>query len=283
MSVDLVGAVDMHVHFGPDPGRIRRVSGTEAVAQAAAAGHAGLVLKSHDAPTAQVAAALTDSSAIAVFGSVCCDVGVGGLNVVAVGNALAIGAKVVWLPTFSSTQDWDRHGRHRDVPWPGIAVCDDAGELVPDAASILHATFAAGAVVATGHISIVEHLAVARSRPEHGKVVVTHARETLCGPGDDMTIEVLEELVALGAVIEFCALTCIGALATREPAEVAAVIRRIGPEHSTIASDFGQEKNEPPVIGLAAFADALHACGLTEHEIRTMAVDNPRRLVGLES
>lgn len=281
MSIELVGAVDMHVHFGPDPGRTRRVSGPEAVTQAAAAGHAGLVLKSHDAPTANVAAALSESASVHVFGSICCDVGVGGLNSVAVDNALAIGAKVVWLPTFSSTQDWERHGRQHHVAWPGVAVCDEAGELLPAARAVLKSTFDADAIVATGHISIAEHIAVLRARPRTGKVIVTHALETLCGPGNEMTVEFLEELVTLGAVVEFCALTCIGALATRDPADIAAAITRLGAQNCTIASDFGQEKNEPPVIGLARFAEALHACGLSTAQIRTMAVENPQRLLGV--
>lgn len=122
------------------------------------------MLKSHDAPTANVAAALAASASVHVFGSVCCDVGIGGLNSVAIDNALAFGAKIVWLPTFSSSQDWHRHGRNHDVAWPGVAVCDGAGNSCPQQRTA-QSTFAAGAIVATGHISVREHLAVARARP----------------------------------------------------------------------------------------------------------------------
>ena len=57
MTVDRSGATDLHCHFGPDPHRARSVTALEAARQAAAAGHAAIVLKSHDTPSAGLAAA----------------------------------------------------------------------------------------------------------------------------------------------------------------------------------------------------------------------------------
>lgn len=279
-EVDLTGAVDMHVHFGPDPGRTRRTNALEAADQAAAAGHAGIVLKSHDTPTANVAALCATVSSIPVFGSICCDLPVGGMNPWAVENALEIGAKVVWLPTMTSVEDWPTHREHHRAPGPGVRVTED-GRLTPEAEEVLRLVVEHDAVVASGHISIEEHLAVAAAMPPGGKFLVTHGLETLCGPRRSMTTELLEELVGRGAVVEFCAMTCTGAFATRPTEEIAAAMTRLGPDACTVASDFGQEANDLPTVGLARFAAELVRCGIDEAAVRRMAVDNPQRLVGL--
>src|SRR6185503_17608798 len=75
------------------------------------------------------------------------------------------------------------------LPGPGISVIDADGELTPDTLEVL-------ALVA-----------------EHDAVLVTHAMEELAGPNLDATR--CAELAELGASIELCALTCVGALATR--------------------------------------------------------------------
>ena len=108
MTVDLRGAADLHVHFGPDAHRPRSVTALQAAREAAAAGHAALVLKSHDFPTAAVAAVVDEvADGVRVFGGITCDRENGGVNPAAVDVALRLGAKVVWLPTLSSRQDVD--------------------------------------------------------------------------------------------------------------------------------------------------------------------------------
>jgi hypothetical protein len=55
-------------------------------------------------------------------------------------------------------------------------------------------------------------------------------------------------------------------------------IRAVGAEHSVLSSDLGQPFNPPVEDGLALMADHLLGAGFTPDEIRTMAVDNTRRL-----
>src|SRR5215475_11183127 len=109
MSVDLAGAADLHCHFGPDAHRSRSVDAFEAARDAAAAAHTAVVLKSHDAPTASLAWAVQRDvgDAVSVFGGICCDREVGGMNPAAVEVALRLGARIVWLPTLTSQQDVD--------------------------------------------------------------------------------------------------------------------------------------------------------------------------------
>jgi hypothetical protein len=283
MSVDLTGAADLHAHFGPDPHRQRSVTGLEAAQQARAAGHHAIVLKSHDTPSAGLAAALDPLvEGLRVFGGISCDREVGGMIPAAVEVALSLGAKIVWLPTLSSGQDFDNGvAAQLGIPGPGIRIVDADGDLTPETHEILALVAEHDAILATGHVSAAEHVVVSRAFARRGHVVVTHAMEELAGP--NLSVGQCVELAELGASIELCALTCIGALATRPVSDLVECIRAVGVDHVTLGTDFGQAVNDPPAAGLQTFADALYAAGLTESEIRRMAVTNPNALLALDA
>jgi hypothetical protein len=283
MSVDLAGAADLHCHFGPDAHRARSVDAFEAARDAAAAGHRALVLKSHDFPTAALAWAVgRETDAVDVFGGICCDDEVGGLNPAAVEAALRIGARIVWLPTLSSRQDVvNGVAAQLGRAGPGLVVTDDEGELLDETRAVLDLVHEHHAVLATGHVSAAEHFAVVRAYARRGLVLITHATEDLAGPKLDAAQ--CRELAELGAWVELCAMTCIGALATKSVADMVATIRAVGVEHVTLGTDFGQAINPRPAAGFQTYADALFAEGLTEREIRTMACNNPCHLLELET
>lgn len=279
MGVDISGAIDLHCHFGPDAHRARSVTALEAAAQAHDAGHAGVLLKSHTEPTAQLARIVADAvPGIAVYGGVCCDHEIGGLNPAAVETALALGGRVVWLPTLASRQDVvNGVAAQLGIPGPGLVVIDDDGEILPVVHEIAALCREHDAVLATGHVSADEHFAVARAFGAGQRVLVTHALEDLVGP--HLTVAELIVLADLGAWIELCALTCIGALATRPVADLAGAADQVGPHRCTLASDYGQAQNARPVEGLQQFADQLATEGLAADAIRTMVVANPATLV----
>src|SRR5262249_6650018 len=135
------------------------------------------------------------------------------------------------------------------------------------------------AILATGHVSAEEHFAVVKAYGHRGRLLVTHAREDLAGP--NLTEAQCVALADLGAAIELCAMTCIGALASRPVADLAACARAGGRERCTLATDYGQAANPHPAAGLQGFADALLREGVSETDIRTMACANPSRLLGM--
>jgi hypothetical protein len=283
MSVDLTGAADLHCHFGPDPHRARSVDAFEAASEAGAAGHRAVVLKSHDSPTPSLAWAVQRAvgDAISVFGGICCDREIGGVNPAAVEVALGLGARIVWLPTLSSRQDFENGvAAQLGIPGPGIVVTDRDDQLLAETHDVLALVKEHDAILATGHVSAAEHYAVVRAFARSGKVLVTHATEDLAGP--NLTPAQCRELADLGAWIELCAMTCIGGLATRTVAEMVETVRAVGVARVTLGTDFGQKINPHPAAGLQTYADALYAEGLSEDEIRRMACANPCELLGVQ-
>ncbi len=103
--------------------------------------------------------------------------------------------------------------------------------------------------------------------------------ETLAGP--NLGIDQCRQLADLGALIELCAMTCLGALATRAVVDMVACVRAVGAERCTIATDYGQKANPRPAQGLQAFADSLVDHGLPPDHVRRMACANPCSLLGL--
>lgn len=243
------------------------------------------MLKSHDAPTASLAWAVQRdvADATSVFGGICCDREVGGVNPAAVEVALRLGARVVWLPTLTSRQDVvNGVAAQLGISGPGLVVTDDdTGVLLPATLEVLALVREHGAILATGHVSAAEHYAVVKEFASSGHVVVTHATEELAGP--NLSAQQCAELAALGASIELCAMTCIGALATRSVGDMLATIRAVGPEHVTLGTDFGQQVNPHPTAGLQTYADALFGEGVTETEIRRMACTNPCMLLSIDT
>jgi hypothetical protein len=275
----VVGAVDMHCHHGPDPHRKRSVDAAEAVAEAEALGMGAVVLKSHAYPTGPIAMLMQKTVArLRVFGGICCDAEVGGLNPAAVEVALRTGARVVWMPTFSSVVDRRKLG----LPGPGIPVVDERARLVDGAEEILRLAKAHDAVVATGHIDLPEQMALVDAARALGvRTVMTHALETLVGP--DHRLSDVIELADRGATIEFTYLTCIpgGFAATEDPLTFAKAMMAVVPERAVMSTDFGQDRSPHPAAGMAMFIDEMLRAGVPAPAIDLMARRNPSRLLGL--
>jgi predicted metal-dependent phosphotriesterase family hydrolase len=62
---------------------------------------------------------------------------------------------------------------------------------------------------------------------------------------------------------------------------VAAVVRSVGARSIILSTDMGQVGIPLPPDGLAAFAEELHAQGISDADLKLMIKDNPARLLGL--
>ncbi len=271
------GALDIHVHCAPDPRVERRGSAIEVAQQAKDMGMRGLVLKSHDYPTQPMA--YTASQAvpdITLIGGVALDVEVGGLNPKAVESTAMMGGRVVWMPTFSARADRQHKGLDG-----GICLLDDRGRLVPEVNAILELIKSHDMVLATGHISTEESMALVSEARNLGirRVVVTHATTMSFWTG--MTLEDMKTLASMGAYIEHCIHVMMPLTQRMAPADLAETISAIGLENCIVSTDFGQDFHPMPPEGVRMGIATLLQAGLEEVEVGMLVKDNPSRLLGL--
>ncbi len=270
-------AVDIHVHFAPDSNVERRSDAIEVARSALHAGMRGVVLKSHEYPTAPVA--YTASRAIpgiSLIGGIALNAEVGGLNPMAVETSANMGGRVVWMPTISARADHQRQGLEG-----GISLLDKRGRLVPEVFPILETIKRHDMTLGTGHISAEESMVLVDEAVNLGihRIVVTHASTMAHWVG--MTVEDMKALAAKGAFIEHCVNIMMPLALSVKPSTFVDMLREIGPEHCIISSDFGQAHHPMPSEGLRMGMATLLQSGLDEVEVGMLVKDNPSRLLGL--
>jgi hypothetical protein len=288
---DIAGAIDIHVHAGPE--LFTRLGDAFDIAERARdAGMAGLVLKCHHEST--VARAYFTRKAvdgIQVWGGITLNQFVGGINPVAVAAALDSGAKFVWMPTMHADHHIKLLGAGTyGVPTmtlskgatitSGITVLDADGKLTSETVQIIQMVALSGAVLATAHLSETEIRAVVTACRDNGaKCVVTHAFFPR------HTIEFLSEMAELGAVIEISAVVSYPMARHLMPGMSLAMardlIRAIGADRAVISTDSGQIHNPWPPDILRAFLNSMIAVGIPESDLEKMVKEQPRRLLGL--
>ena len=271
------GAVDIHVHFAPDPRVERRGNAIEVALQAKQMGMRGRVLKSHEYPSHPVAYTVSQMVPdITLVGGVALDVEVGGLNPMAVECTAQVGGRVVWMPTFSAQADRQHKGLSG-----GICLLDGQGKLVPEVYQILEVVKAHDMVLATGHISTKECMVLVEEARNLGirRVVVTHGTTSAFWTG--MTPEDMKTLAGMGAYIEHCVHVMMPTTYRVSPQDLVDTIRTIGAEHCIISSDFGQDFHPMPAEGLRMGIATLLQAGMEEVEVGMLVKDNPSRLLGM--
>ncbi|NQW23620.1 MAG: hypothetical protein HQ475_09280 [SAR202 cluster bacterium] len=272
----LEGALDIHVHFSPDPKVERRAGAVEIALQARDMGMQGIVLKSHEYPTHPVAATTSELvPEINILGGIALDYEVGGLNSYAVEATAEMGGRVVWMPTFSAKADRETKGLEG-----GISLLDKSGALVPEIHPILETIKSHDMVLATGHISTAESMALVAEARNMGiqRVVVTHATTMSFWTG--MTVEDMKELARMGAYIEHCLHVVMPTTHRLDPKDLAKTISAIGPERCILSTDFGQDFHPMPAEGMRMGIGTMLRSGMEEVEVGMLVKDNPSRLMG---
>jgi hypothetical protein len=266
----LKGAFDLHVHAGPDT-RPRRLDALETARHAYEAEMMGFVLKAHDYPTAPLAYVLDRMyPGLTVAGAIVLNRAVGGLNPDAVMVAADLDARVVWMPTFGA----DHYLRGRGGG-PGIRLTDDAGAVLPELLEILDIVGQRDMVLASGHVSPSEALAMFRAAGERGvrRMIATH-------PASVATMDEQREMVSLGAHVEYTFLSCMPGQRRASPADLVSAVRELGIEHCVVTTGFGQWMNPPPAEGMRMAIAALLDAGMEPDEISTLVKVNPSQLIG---
>lgn len=286
----LDGLVDMHVHSGPSPFP-RRFDHVEAAQDGARIGMRAMVAKSHHHNTQMDILAMkgrfADVAATA-YGGIALNSTVGGLNVHAVRMCLRMGGKVVWFPTISSGRHIECHPEDGAFPTTTVPltleridIVDEDGGLKPEAIEILDEIKEQEAVVNGGHMypDYIRTLFQAANERGMTRMVVSHP-DFVIGADPDLC----RELTELGAFVEH-EIGMYDPEGTQkwDPRKLLTWIETLGPEHTVLASDFGQAANPKPVDAWMRVAGALLDLGLAEKDLRRMVRDNPTYLLNLDA
>ena len=286
----LQGAVDIHIHHGPD--LYPRIQDAFELAQdAKAAGMRGVCLKTHNFPTAPMALlARKHVPGIDIFGSITCNLEVGGVNPSAVEAAIKYEARQIWLPTIDSTNhalvtgSVGQHGRGLTIKGglsdyarkkPRLFLLDDEGNLAPALHEIFSMIADADIILNLGHISFKEMTAIVPAAQRAGvkRIICDHPFFSCLSLGQQ------SELADQGVWINFTA----GELLPRwwrvSVADFAAAIRNVGVPRAVISSDCGQLHNPPMVEALRITCQLLLEEDFTADEIKRLLHRNPAELL----
>ncbi len=289
------GGFDPHVHVAPDFVQ-RRITDLELAERFAQLGLAGFGLKSHYTATAERAAVVSAAvPQVRALGTITLNHAVGGLNATAVEVAAREGARIVWLPTVSSVNEFgeveaaDPDGRvpvwvRFELELRNAGVCPrpvpviaGGGAVLPELVNVLEVIARHDLVLATGHLARPEILPVvdAAVAAGVGTIVVTHPEF----PSQGIPAAEQRLLAERGALMERAFTTPYTGKCTWEA--VFEATRAVGADHTVWGSDLGQVFNPPVEDGLALMADQFLQAGFSEDEVRIMAVENTRRLAGV--
>ena len=278
-ELNLKGAIDFHVHQGPDS-VMRKIDADDLAKLAKSLGMRGMVMKNHWQPTASLAYLMRKQVPdFEIFGGVTQNVALGGINLEAVKRMVATKGgygRVIWLPTFDNDTPDKRARKIATVP-----ISKD-GKLLPSVLELISwIGTQPGLVLETGHATPQEGLTIIREAKPRGvkHIVVTHA------PDMGWSVEQMREAGAQGAYLEF---VYNSTLSKDQPAKLkryAEMIRAVGPQHVIMATDLGgvPPGTDPPLQphGFLDYMRAMHREVLTVADINRMTKTNPALALGL--
>lgn len=247
------GIIDTHIHTAPDI-KPRILNDVEAAKEAKKEGMQAIVIKSHVESTAGRAKIAGEISGLKVFGGLCLNSSVGGLNPSAVKATADLGGKIIWFPTVSAGK---------------ISIDFENRE------DVLNIIAGNDLILATGHLKpeniflLLDHAKSMNIK----KIIINHPLTGVIGASIDEQKE-----MAKGAFLEHCYVACMERHDNLDPGIMADAIKEIGPKRCIMATDFGQIHNPRPVGGMKMFIDSMLKCGIKESDLYKMCIENPSKL-----
>jgi len=286
----LVGAIDMHCHSGPSV-MPRMIDHIEALKEASAAGMKALLFKDHFYSATPVTELLTSHFGhleVTLLSGVPLNDTAGGLNPYAVDHGLKLGARLVWMPTFSAANHI-RHNRHghllpTKVPMRRpkmLTVVDEDGRIKDEVKEILDQIAEFDAVLSAGHLHISEIWPLFEEAEKRGvrRRLVQHPTYTIGATYAD-----IRELTDSGAYVahSLCMFIPESRFQYYPSEELKAVIEAGGTERTILGSDLGQINNPTPVSGFRAVIRLCIELGFDDPTIRRLVGGNAAELIGLQ-
>ena len=288
----LKGAIDLHCHSGPSV-MPRYFDHYEAMQEASEAGLAALLIKDHYYSATPVTSLLNKHFShlkVTLLSGVPLNNQSGGLNIYAVEHGIALGAKLVWMPTFASRNHIAHHKADANFSFPQskkpmlsakpLTVLDDAGHLLPEVLPILDMVAEHDVVLSSGHLHITEIWPLFEEAKRRG------VKRLLCNHPSyivDATLADMTRLAAMGVYVEhsMCMFAENSKFRFYDPATLKGMIEAAGVDHTILGSDLGQAGNPRLVDGFLSVIEICLDLGYSEEQVRKMVATNAATLVGL--
>ena len=290
----MVGAIDLHCHSGPSV-MPRYFDHYEAMQEASSAGIRALLIKDHyysATPVTEVLNKHFKHLKVTLLSGVPLNNQTGGLNVYAVEHGIKLGAKLVWMPTFTSANHINEHKKDAHFkdkfpqakkkmlePTP-LTVLDAQGRLVPEVLPILDLVAEHDVVLSGGHLNIREIFPLFEEAKRRGvkRLLVNHPTYVVGASLDD-----IRKLVGMGAYVEhsMCMFVPGSKFKFYDPPELDALIGAGTVERTILGSDLGQQGNPRLVDGFRNVIETCLDLGYGEAQIRRLVSANAAALIGL--
>lgn len=280
MTVTLDGIYDMHVHSALDiiP---RKCSDLDLAEQGVQANAAGIVLKYHQGDTTPRAYLCNEyvqkkypNSHFKMYGSLTMNLPVGGFNIHAVDVAIQNNASVIWMPTIDAEND--RKKQHKTG---GLTIFDENNNLKQEVLDILKRIQEANVVLATGHLSPKEIIALVKQARDMyiKKIVITHPEFWIVGLTHAEQLQLVEDY---GVILEHCFKQPLSNGCWKNNLEdLISLVKEIGSSHIMLDTDSGQPMNPS---WSQAWQEILTTClqqGISEKDLYHMTHEIPEELL----
>jgi hypothetical protein len=290
----LIGSVDLHCHSGPSV-MPRSIDHIEAAKEASAVGMKALLFKDHYYSVTPVTELLMNHFShlkVQLLSGVPLNNTSGGLNRYAVDHGINLGAKLVWMPTFSAENHINAHKKDKDfeekfpttkeamlAPTP-LRVTNSNGLLLDEVKFILDLIAENDLVLSSGHLHISEIWPLFDEAKKRGvsRLLCNHPTYIVGASLTDIT-----QLVSIGAYIEhsMCMFVQRSKYKFYEPEELNNMIKAAGIDKTILGSDLGQVGNPSPVDGFRAVINMCLDLGYNEQEIHQLVSKNASKLMGI--
>ncbi|SDR03093.1 hypothetical protein SAMN04490186_2996 [Pseudomonas grimontii] len=288
------GAIDLHCHSGPSV-MPRYCDHIEAMREASEAGLKAVLLKDHYYSCTPVTTLLNKHFSeldVHMLSGVPLNNSVRGLNVHAVEHGLKLGAKLVWMPTFSSANHIAHH--HQDEkftekfpqttqrmlqPIP-LTVLDENGRLKEEVKAILDLIAAEDVVLSAGHLNIKEIWPLFEEARNRGvkRLLVNHPTYVV-----DATLDDMRQLAREGVYMEhsMCMWVPGSKFKFYDDQFLQQVIEAGTVGLTILGSDLGQQGNPSIAEGFRNVIGQLLDLNYSDEDIRKMTSGNASRLMNL--
>ncbi len=290
----VAGAIDLHCHSGPSV-MARYLDHIEAMQEASEAGLKAVLLKDHYYSATPVTHLLNKHYShlgVLMLSGVPLNNAVGGLNVHAVEHGLKLGARLVWMPTFSSANHIHHHQQDEHFkdkfpqtkkkmiePIP-LTVLDEQGRLKDEVLPILDLIAEADAVLSAGHLHISEIWPLFEQARKQGvqRLLVNHPTYVIDASLDDM-----KQLARDGVYMEhsMCMWVPGSKFKFYDPDFLRQIIEAGTVDRTILGSDLGQQGNPRIVDGFRHVIATCLELGYDDDAVRKMTSGNAAALMGI--